>query len=158
MGDKIEGKCYVCGRSLVWDENAVNCDLNDYRKDDGITIKEIKCIRCGTQYSYYVEKTNATSDDEENNGATNDGFGQCAMCGGNLLWDNDFMRSDFIVGQTEYDAVSDDDDTISHCCTGGNCGCLVEAWEPTVNEAKDCQYGFWNEYYKNNDVTDDGEK
>jgi hypothetical protein len=154
MENNVEGKCYICGSPLVWDEHSDNCVLNDYIEDEGVTVKEIKCKVCGTQYSYYIENVNATTDDEYYIGGTNDGFGQCAMCGGNLLWDNDFMRSDFIVGQAEYDAVSDDDDALIHCCTCSNCGCLVEALEPTVNEVKNGQY----EFYKNNEVTDDGEK
>lgn len=154
MENNVEGKCYICGSPLVWDENFDNCELNDYMEDEGVTVKEIKCKACGTQYSYYIEKANANFDESECVGRTNDCWGQCAMCGGNMAWDNDFMRSDFIVDQAEYDAVSDDDDAIIRCCTCANCGCLVEAWEPTVNEVKNGQY----EFYKNNEVTDNGEK
>ena len=94
MENKIEGVCYICGRPLVWDENAENCSLNDYMEENTV-VKEIKCKHCGTLYQYHITKDNDTDSDKNHITCGDQGFGNCAHCGGIVAWSSDLMRSDF---------------------------------------------------------------
>lgn len=150
MENKVKGVCYICGKPLVWDENAENCYLNDYMDDEeGTVVKEIKCEHCGTLYEHYITKDNDADSEEDYITCGDQGFGNCAHCGGTIVWSGDFMRSDF------YDDPSDDgmhlhedDDAIVRSLTCGHCGCGIYVWEPSQNEMKSGKYPYWKEYFK----------
>lgn len=150
MENKVKGVCYICGKPLVWDENAENCYLNDYMEDEeGTVVKEINCKHCGTLYEYYITKDNDADSEEDYITCGDQGFGNCAHCGGTIVWSCDFMRSDF------YDDPSDDgmhlhedDDAIVRSLTCGHCGCGIYVWEPSQNEMKSGKYPYWEEYFK----------
>lgn len=104
MENKIEGVCYIRGGPLVWGENAENCYLNDYMEDEeGTIVKEIQCKHCGTLYQHYITKDNDADSEEDYITCGDQGFGNCAHCGGTIVWSGDFMRSDF------YDDPSDEE-------------------------------------------------
>lgn len=148
--NNVEGVCYICGKPLVWDENADNCFLNDYMEDEeGTVVKEIQCKHCGTLYQYYVSNENNADAEEDYISCGDQGFGNCAHCGGTVVWPGDFMRSD------SYDDPSDDgnhldedDDAIVRSMTCAHCGCGIEVWESTPNEMKSGKYPYWEEYFK----------
>lgn len=150
MKNNVEGVCYICGKPLVWDENADNCFLNDYMEDEeGTVVKEIQCKHCGTLYQYYVSNENNADAEEDYISCGDQGFGNCAHCGGTVVWSGDFMRSD------SYDDPSDDgnhldedDDAIVRSMTCAHCGCGIEVWESTPNEMKSGKYPYWEEYFK----------
>ena len=143
MENKKEGVCYICGEPLVWDENAENCSLKDYMDEEDAVVKEIRCKHCGTLYQYHITKDN-DSDSEENHITCGDqGFGNCAHCGGIVAWSSDFMRSDFY--NDEEDQLQEDDDAIIRSLTCSHCGCYIEVWEPTSAEMRSGKFPYWNE-------------
>ena len=141
MENKIEGVCYICGKPLVWDENDENCSLNDYMEEDTV-VKEIKCNRCGTLYQYHITKDNDTDSEENHITCGDQGFGNCAHCGGKVIWSGDFMRSDFY--NDEEDQLQKEDDAIIRSLTCSHCGCYVEVWETTPNEMRSGNFPYWN--------------
>lgn len=141
MENKIEGVCYICGKPLVWDENDENCSLNDYMEEDTV-VKEIKCNRCGTLYQYHITKDNDTDSEENHITCGDQGFGNCAHCGGKVIWSGDFMRSDFY--DDEEDQLQKDDDAIIRSLTCSHCGCYIEVWERTPNEMRSGNFPYWN--------------
>ena len=149
MENKVEGMCYICGKPLVWDEKSENCFLNDYLDEEETIVKEIRCPHCGTLYQYYITDENDPNTEEDYVSCGYQGFGNCAHCGGNVVWSGDFMRSDFYDDpMDEENRLKDDDDAIVRSLTCGHCGCNMEVWEPTPNEMKSGEYPFWNEYFK----------
>ena len=142
MENKIEGVCYICGEPLVWDENAENCSLNDYMEEDTV-VKEIKCNHCGTLYQYHITKDNDPDSEENHITCGDQGFGNCAHCGGKVAWSCDFMRSDFY--DDEEDQLQKDDDAIIRSLTCSHCGCYIEVWETTPNEMRSGNFPYWNE-------------
>lgn len=152
MENNVSGICYICGEPLVWGENNENCFLYDYIDEEGTVIKEIKCKHCGTLYQYHITEENKADSEEDYISCGNQGFGECAHCGGIVAWTGDFMRSDFYDDpmHTE-DNLNDEDDAIVRSCTCAHCGCSIEVWEPTYNEMKSGEYPYWNEYFKERD-------
>lgn len=142
MENKIEGVCYICSKPLVWDENAENCSLNDYMEEDTV-VKEIKCNHCGTLYQYHITKDNDPDSEENHITCGDQGFGNCAHCGGKVIWSGDFMRSDFY--NDEEDQLQEDDDAIVRSLTCSHCGCYIEVWEPTPKEMRSGNFPYWNE-------------
>ena len=141
MENKIEGVCYICGKPLVWDENAENCSLNDYMEEDTV-VKEIKCNHCGTLYQYHITKDNDPDSEENHITCGDQGFGNCAHCGGKVTWSCDFMRSDFY--DDEEDQLQKDDDAIIRSLTCSHCGCYIEVWETTPNEMRSGNFPYWD--------------
>ena len=141
MENKIEGVCYICGKPLVWDENDENCSLNDYMEEDTV-VKEIRCKHCGTLYQYHIAKDNDTDSEENHITCGDQGFGNCAHCGGKVIWSGDFMRSDFY--DDEEDQLQKDDDAIIRSLTCSHCGCYIEVWERTPNEMRSGNFPYWN--------------
>lgn len=151
MENKIEGRCYICGEPLVWDENDENCYLNDYMEDeDGTLVKEIKCAHCGTLYQYYITNENNAEAEEDYVTCGDQGFGECAHCGGTVIWGGDFMRSDFENDPNTEETLDEDDDAIVRSLTCGHCGCSMEVWEPSLNEMKSGKYKHWDGYFNDN--------
>lgn len=152
MKNNVEGVCYICGKPLVWDENADNCFLNDYMEDEeGTVVKEIQCKHCGTPYQYYVSNENNADVEEDYISCGDQGFGNCAHCGGTVVWSGDFMRSDFYDDPSDDgNHLDEDDDAIVRSMTCAHCGCGIEVWEPTPNEMKSGKYPYWEEYFKEN--------
>lgn len=150
MENKIEGVCYICGEPLVWDENAENCYLNDYMEDEeGTVVKEIQCKHCGTLYQHYITKDNDADSEEDYITCGDQGFGNCAHCGGTIAWSGDFMRSDFYDDPSDEEGhLNEDDDAIVRSLTCAHCGCSIEVWEPSPNEMKSGKYPYWEEYFK----------
>ena len=110
--------------------------------EEDTVVKEIRCKHCGTLYQYHITKDN-DSDSEENHITCGDqGFGNCAHCGGKVTWSCDFMRSDFY--DDEEDQLQKDDDAIVRSLTCGHCGCYIEVWEPTPNEMRSGNFPYWN--------------
>ena len=142
MKNKIEGVCYICGEPLVWDENAENCSLNDYMEEDTV-VKEIRCKHCGTLYQYHITKDNDPDSEENHITCGDQGFGNCAHCGGKVAWSCDFMRSDFY--DDEEDQLQKDDDAIIRSLACSHCGCYIEVWETTPNEMRSGNFPYWNE-------------
>ena len=144
MENKKEGVCYICGEPLVWDENADNCSLNDYMdEEEDVVVKEIRCKHCGTLYQYHITKDNDPDSEENYITCGNQGFGNCAHCGGIVAWSCDFMRSDFY--NDEEDQLQEDDDAIVRSLTCSHCGCYIEVWETTPNEMRSGKFPYWNE-------------
>lgn len=150
MKNNVEGVCYICGKPLVWDENADNCFLNDYMEDEeGTVVKEIQCKHCGTLYQHYVSNENKADAEEDYISCGDQGFGNCAHCGGTVVWSGDFMRSDFYDDPSDDgNHLDEDDDAIVRSMTCAHCGCGIEVWEPTPNEMKSGKYPYWEEYFK----------
>ena len=146
MGNKKEGICYICGKPLLWDENAENCLLNDYMEDEEDTVvKEIKCKHCGTVYQYHITKDNDPDSDKNHITCRDQGFGNCAHCGGKVIWSGDFMRSDFHDDPADKEEqIQEDDDAIVRSLTCGHCGCYIEVWEATPNEIKNGNFPYWD--------------
>ena len=143
MENKIEGVCYICGEPLVWDENDENCSLKDYMDDEEDTVvKEIRCKHCGTLYQYHITKDNDPDSEENHITCGDQGFGNCAHCGGIVAWSSDFMRSDFYDDEEEH--LQEDDDAIVRSLTCGHCGCYIEVWEATSNEMRSGNFPYWN--------------
>lgn len=148
MENNVEGVCYICGKPLVWDENADNCFLNDYMEDEeGTVVKEIQCKHYGTLYQHYVSNENNADAEEDYISCGDQGFGNCAHCGGTVVWSVDFMRSDFYDDPSDdgNHLDDDDDDAIVRSMTCAHCGCSIEVWEPTPNEMKSGKYPYWKE-------------
>ena len=144
MENKKEGVCYICGEPLVWDENAENCSLNDYMdEEEDAVVKEIRCKHCGTLYQYHIAKDNDPDNEENHITCGDQGFGNCAHCGGIVAWSCDFMRSDFY--NDEEDQLQEDDDAIVRSLTCSPCGCYIEVWEPTSAEMRSGKFPSWNE-------------
>ena len=143
MENKIEGVCYICGEPLVWDENADNCSLNDCMDEEDAVVKEIRCKHCGTLYQYHIAKDNDPNSEENHITCGDQGFGNCAHCGGIVAWSSDFMRSDFY--NDEEDQLQEDDDAIVRSLTCSHCGCYIEVWEPTSAEMRSGKFPYWNE-------------
>ena len=144
MENKIEGVCYICGKPLVWDENAENCSLNDYMEEDTV-VKEIKCKHCGTLYQYHITKDNDTDSEENHITCGDQGFGNCAHCGGKVAWSCDFMRSDLHDDPADEEGnLQEDDDAIIRSLTCSHCGCYIEVWEPTPNEMRSGNFPYWD--------------
>ena len=143
MENKKEGVCYICGEPLVWDENDENCSLKDYMDEEDAVVKEISCKHCGTLYQYHIAKDNDTDNEENHITCGDQGFGNCAHCGGIVAWSCDFMRSDFY--NDEEDQLQEDDDAIVRSLTCSHCGCYIEVWETTPNEMRSGNFPYWNE-------------
>lgn len=144
MENKKEGVCYICGEPLVWDENDENCSLNDCMDEEEDTVvKEIRCKHCGTLYQYHITKDNDPDSEENHITCGDQGFGNCAHCGGIVAWSCDFMRSDFY--NDEEDQLQEDDDAIVRSLICSHCGCYIEVWEPTPNETRSGKFPYWNE-------------
>ena len=143
MENKIEGVCYICGEPLVWDENDENCSLKDYMDEEDAVVKEIRCKHCGTLYQYHITKDNDPDNEENHITCGDQGFGNCAHCGGIVAWSSDFMRSDFY--NDEEDQLQEDDDAIVRSLTCSHCGCYIEVLEPTPNEMRSGKFLYWNE-------------
>lgn len=58
------------------------------------------------------------------------------MCGGTLVWGNDFMRSDL-----EPDIESEEDDSLVRELTCSGCNSAFTVYEPSPNEMK--KYPYW---------------
>ena len=143
MENKKDGVCYICGEPLVWDENDENCSLKDYMDEEEDTVvKEIRCKHCGTLYQYHIAKDNDTDSEENHITCGDQGFGNCAHCGGIVAWSCDFMRSDFY--NDEEDQLQKDDDAIIRSLTCSHCGCYIEVWERTPNEMRSGNFPYWN--------------
>ena len=143
MENKKEGVCYICGEPLVWDENDENCSLKDYMDEEDAVVKEIRCKHCGTLYQYHITKDNDPDSEENHITCGDQGFGNCAHCGGIVAWSSDFMRSDFY--NDEEDQLQEDDDAIVRSLTCSHCGCYIEVWEPTSAEMRSGKFPYWNE-------------
>ena len=143
MENKKEGVCYICGEPLVWDENDENCSLKDYMDEEDAVVKEIRCKHCGTLYQYHIAKDNDPDNEENHITCGDQGFGNCAHCGGIVAWSSDFMRSDFY--NDEEDQLQEDDDAIVRSLTCSHCGCYIEVWEPTSAEMGSGKFPYWNE-------------
>lgn len=144
MENKKEGVCYICGEPLVWDENDENCSLKDYMDEEEDTVvKEIRCKHCGTLYQYHITKDNDPDNEENHITCGDQGFGNCAHCGGIVAWSCDFMRSDFY--NDEEDQLQEDDDAIVRSLICSHCGCYIEVWEPTSAEMRSGKFPYWNE-------------
>ena len=143
MENKKEGVCYICGEPLVWDENDENCSLNDYMEDEeDAVVKEIRCKHCGTLYQYHIAKDNDPDNEENHITCGDQGFGNCAHCGGIVAWSCDFMRSDFYNDEEEQ--IQEDDDAIVRSLVCSHCGCYIEVWEPTSAEMRSGKFPYWN--------------
>ena len=143
MENKIEGVCYICGEPLVWDENDENCSLKDYMDDEEDTVvKEIRCKHCGTLYQYHITKDNDPDSEENHITCGDQGFGNCAHCGGIVAWSSDFMRSDFYDDEEEH--LQEDDDAIVRSLVCSHCGCYIEVWEPTSAEMRSGNFPYWD--------------
>lgn len=147
MEKEIKGKCYICGEPLIWNENDENCCMDDYMDEEGTVIKEIKCPHCGTLYRYYITEENKSDIEEDSATCGDKGFGECANCGGTVIWGGDFMRSDFENDPITGETLDEDDDAIVRSLTCGHCGCSMEVWETSVNEMKSGKYKHWNDYF-----------
>ena len=135
MENKKEGVCYICGEPLVWDENAENFLLNDFiDEEEDAVVKEIRCKHCGTLYQYHIAKDNDPDNEENHITCGDQGFGNCAHCGGIVAWSSDFMRSDFY--NDEEDQLQEDDDAIVRSLTCSHWGCYTEVWEPTPSRMR----------------------
>lgn len=148
MENKIEGVCYICGEPLVWDENAENCSLNDCMEyEEDAVVKEIKCKHCGTVYQYFITKDNDPDSKESHIICGDQGFGNCAHCGGIVAWSGDFMRSDFYndPADGEEEQLQEDDNAIVRSLVCSHCGCYIEVWEPSPNEMRSGDFPYWNE-------------
>ena len=144
MENKKEGVCYICGEPLVWDENDENCSLNDCMEyEEDAVVKEIRCKHCGTLYQYHITKDNDTDSEENHITCGDQGFGNCAHCGGIVAWSSDFMRSDFY--NDEEDQLQEDDDAIVRSLICSHCGCYIEVWEATPNEMRSGNFPYWDE-------------
>ena len=143
MENKKEGVCYICGEPLVWNENDENCSLKDYMDDEeDAVVKEIRCKHCGTLYQYHITKDNDPDSEENYITCGDQGFGNCAHCGGIVAWSSDFMRSDFY--NDEEDQLQEDDDAIVRSLICSHCGCYIEVWEPTSAEMRSGKFPYWN--------------
>lgn len=124
--------CPVCGKPLVFDESKDNCFVDDM--DEGVKVKQITCQHCGTTYMAWEYE-----DSEEEEVVCGDqGFGNCFLCGGTLIWSGDFMLSDL-----DDSIEDDDDDALMQSLTCAHCGAPVEVYHVPENYKKD--YPFWNE-------------
>lgn len=150
MENKIEGMCYICGEPLIWNENDENCYLNDEIDEDTI-VKEIKCTHCGTLYQYYITNENDPNAEEDYVSCGDQGFGNCANCGGTVVWSGDFMRSDFDCDPMTGETIPEEDDAIVRSLVCGHCGCSMEVWEPSENEMKSGKYPYWKDYFSKTD-------
>ena len=158
MENKVEGRCYICGKPLVWDENDENCFLNDYMDEEGTVVKEIKCTHCGALYQYYITEDNKADAEEDYVTCGDQGFGECAHCGGTVIWGGDFMRSDFDNDPLTGETLCEDDDAIVRSLTCGHCGCSMEVWEPSLNEMNSGENEYWNDYFENDQNDSDVEQ
>ena len=150
MENKIEGVCYICGKPLVWDENAENCSLNDYMEENTV-VKEIKCKHCGTLYQYHITKDNDPDSEENHITCGDQGFGNCAHCGGKVIWSGYFMRSDFYDDPSDEEGhLHEDDDAIVRSLTCAHCGCYIEVWELTPAEQKNIH--LYQKIFKNKQI------
>ena len=115
----------------------------------GGTKKDLDLIQNILERFGYITKDNDADSEEDYITCGDQGFGNCANCGGTIVWSGDFMRSDF------YDDPSDDgmhlhedDDAIVRSLTCGHWGCGIYVWEPSQNEMKSGKYPYWEEYFK----------
>lgn len=135
MKERENGRCYICGQDLVWDEKSDYCfvteDIDDYR------VEELICPECGTLYRAWV---NTTEEEPEEVYCGDQGFGNCIHCGGTHIWSGDFMRSDYD------EKLSEEDDSLVRSLVCGSCGCSIEVIEPSENEVKSEKYPHWKGY------------
>lgn len=133
----------MCGQPLVYDDGDPNCYNNDeiYLSEDGTPEgdvdmnREITCQNCGC---HVIAWHYAGCEDEEQfpGPVSEQGFGHCFMCGGTLVWGNDFMRSDL-----EPDIESEEDDSLVRELTCSGCNSAFTVYEPSPNEMK--KYPYW---------------
>ena len=112
-------------------------------EEEDAVVKEIRCKHCGTLYQYHIAKDNDPDNEENHITCGDQGFGNCAHCGGIVAWSSDFMRSDFY--NDEEGQLQEDDDAIVRSLTCSHCGCYIEVWEPTPNEMRSGKFPYWNE-------------
>lgn len=143
MEKEINGKCYICGKPLIWNEGDDLCCFEEDMDCEGTVIKSIICSNCGTLYENYIGVDNTPDNEENHIDCQDQGFGRCIHCGGNLVWGSDFMRSDFNA-----DLADTDKDSLVRTLTCGHCGCGVEVTEPSEFEIKNSTYKYWQDNKK----------
>lgn len=141
MENEIFGVCYVCGCPLKWDENNENCSLEEIDGEHSY-LKSVRCSHCGTLYNYYVD--GEVNVENEPIACGDQGFGECTLCSGTVVWSGDFMRSDYYDDPMSNETLDENDDAIVRSCTCSQCGCNIEVWEPSLNEMNSGIFPFWN--------------
>ena len=107
-----ERLCPRCGTPMTLEY------IDDCEEDD--VAYEYVCDECGMSYEIVVphEKPDPQHINDQ-------GFGKCPYCGEYLLWNCDYMRSDF-----EGEDLPEEEDTLVQAISCPNCGTQITAFYP----------------------------